>query len=392
MAAWDIDRVPEFQALADGFAAAHPGLTVQLVEYPSGNDYTTAMLTDLAAGTAPNIVVMKTVADFVRFAPNNLLLPIDDVRANLDPATGSLEAYELNGVTYAVPYRQDFWVLYYNKDLFDEAGIAYPDGSWTWDDYYRIAEELSSALGQGRFGTYQHSWQSTIQGFALNQTPGASLFDGDFSWLAPFYERALAAQDAGAQQSFANVTTASLHHNSEFGLQNSAMVPMGTWFSSQILDAMNTDQWEPFNWGMAPIPQPTTATTGMNNVPLTFGGPTGLAINSRIDPSMIDCAKEFLEWAAGEPGAMVQAQLGLTPALITPAIEEAVFATPGMPQDEVSKFAFSTHEVGPENPTDERTAAVQGILNDLHSAVMSGSVPVEDAISQAEQRFTSEVR
>ncbi len=51
-----------------------------------------------------------------------------------DDVSGA-SSYEVDGTQYGTPYRQDSWVLFYNKDLFDAAGVDYPDGSWTWDDY-----------------------------------------------------------------------------------------------------------------------------------------------------------------------------------------------------------------------------------------------------------------
>jgi multiple sugar transport system substrate-binding protein len=63
----------------------------------------------------------------------------------------------------------------------------------------------------------------------------------------------------------------------------------------------------------------------------------------------------------------------------------------GSPTDELSKFAISTHETLPENPTSTKTAAIQGILGDLHTAVMSGSEPIDSAIKGAEDRVKNEV-
>jgi multiple sugar transport system substrate-binding protein len=47
--------------------------------------------------------------------------------------------------------------------------------------------------------------------------------------------------------------------------------------------------------------------------------------------------------------------------------------------------------VFPENPTSNKTAAIQGILNDMHTAIMSGSMPVADAIAEAQERVANEV-
>ena len=57
------------------------------------------------------------------------------------------EMYQWDGKTYAVPKDIDTIAMWYNKDMFDEAGIDYPDGSWTWDEFYDIAEKLTKEDG-----------------------------------------------------------------------------------------------------------------------------------------------------------------------------------------------------------------------------------------------------
>lgn len=394
MAGWDLAKTPEFTALAEGFNAQSDDVTIEVVEYPSGDDYVTAMTTDIAAGTAPDIVMMKQNTDFIRFSGNDLLLDVADVADGLDPATSALDVYQTeDGQTLAVPFRNDFWVVYYNKDLFDAAGVEYPDGSWTWDDYQATAQELKDGgLPEGAFPVYQHAWQSTVQGFAQTQTPGADLLSGDFEYLKPYYERALAMQDAGLQQSFGTVTTGSLHHSSEFGRQRAAMVPMGTWFSSQLIAQVDAGEADEFAWGIAPAPQYDESTTGLDNTPVTLGGPTGMAINARIDEAKIDAAKEFLAYSAGEEGATVLADLGLTPALVNDATVDAMFAVEGMPQDELSAFALGTSEVKQENPVDPNVAQIQSILSSLHTEVMPGATGIDQAIETAQSRFDSEIQ
>ena len=70
---------------------------------------------------------------------------------------------------------------------------------------------------------------------------------------------------------------------------------------------------------------------------------------------------------------------------------EKYFAVEGAPTDDLSKFAFAEHDTKPENPTSSKTAAIQGILGDLHTAVMSGSTPIAQAITEAQDRVANEV-
>jgi multiple sugar transport system substrate-binding protein len=388
LAGWSLSTTPEFQALADAFHEENPDVTVELKEYDATN-YDTQMTTDLSAGTAPDIYVQKNLKNFYTYQSGQQLLDVSDVVSELDPATGGLDFYEVDGASYAVPYRQDSWVLYYNKDLFAQAGVAEPDGSWTWDDYAQAAKDLAGAL-DGPKGTYQHGWQSVVQGFALAQTEGADLGSGDYGYLEPFYERALDLQESGAQVDFGTVTTNSLTYQAEFGTQNAAMLPMGSWYVATLVAQQASGEAEDFEWGIAPIPQADAATTGTDATPVTFGDPTGLGINPAIDESKVAAAKEFLAFAAGEGGAQALAAIGITPALLSDAVVETYFSLEGVPTDDLSRFAFSSHDTRPENPVAPSTATVQNILNDAHTAIMSGSTPVPDAIAEAESRAASE--
>ncbi|GGM08243.1 ABC transporter substrate-binding protein [Promicromonospora citrea] len=391
LAGWDFASTPEFQTLADAYHEANPDVTVELKEYPAGDDYDTALTADLAAGAAPDVFIVKNLKNYVTFTEGGTLLDISDVAAELDPATGGLAPMEVDGATYAVPYRQDSWLLYYNKELFEKAGVDLPDGSWTWDDYAEAAAELTEGIGEKQVtGTYLHSWQSTVQGFALAQS-GAPLDGGDFSFLAPYYERALAMQDEGSQPSYATVTTNELAYQAQFGTQKAAMLPMGSWYIGTLVAEQESGAADTFEWGIAPIPQADESTTGTDATPVTFGDPTTMGINSGIDESKIETAKDFLAFAAGPEGAAALAGIGITPALIDDAVADTVFGLDGVPQDDLSRFAYTTHETLPENPVGPTTAAIQTILGEAHSAIMSESTPVDEALAEAEERVVNEV-
>lgn len=393
LAGWSLSTTPEFQTLADAFHEENPDVTVELAEYDA-TEYDTQMTADLAAGTAPDVYVLKNLKNFWTYYDGGQLLDVSDVTGELDPATGGADFYEVDGTSYAVPYRQDSWFLYYNQDLFDEAGVDAPDGSWTWEDYEAAAADLTSGLegaGSDALGAYQHSWQSVVQGFALAQTEGADLTSGDFSYLEPFYDRAVAMQDDGSQVDFGTVSTNQLTYQAQFGTQQAAMMPMGSWYVATLLAQQETGDADEFAWGMAPIPQVDSSTTGTDATPVTFGDPTGLGINPAIDEEKVAAAKDFVAFAAGEGGADALAAIGITPALLSDGVVDTYFGLDGVPGDELSKFAFSTHETLPENPVHADTAALQNILGDTHTEIMSASSPVADAIAAAEERAAAEV-
>lgn len=379
---WSLATTPEFQKLADGFRAAHPDVTVEVKEYDAAN-YDTQMIADLAAGKAPDIYPQKTLKNFLTYETGKQLVDVSDVAGGLAPTVNGVANYQVDGKTYAIPYRQDSWVLFYNKDLFAKAGVKPPDGTWTWDDYAKAAAGLTAR--SGRKGAYQHLWQSTVQGFALAQTPGASLDSGDFGFLAPYYTRALAMQKAGSQVSFGDATTNNLTYQAQFGKQQAAMMLMGTWYIATLRQQQSKGDADRFEWGFAPAPQTTAAAT-----PVTFGDPTGLGINPEISKEELATAKQFLAYAAGPDGAKALAGIGITPA-DTDAVRDSFFQLDGVPTDGLSRTAFTKHDTKPENPVSKHTAALQNILNDLHTAVMSGSKDVPAAIAEAQTRAKNEV-
>jgi multiple sugar transport system substrate-binding protein len=72
-------------------------------------------------------------------------------------------------------------------------------------------------------------------------------------------------------------------------------------------------------------------------------------------------------------------------------VTTAYFGLKGVPGDDLSRLAFSTHDTKPENPVSKDTAAIQNILLDAQSSIMSGSKSVDAGIAEAEARVKSEV-
>jgi multiple sugar transport system substrate-binding protein len=392
LAAWSLSSTPEFKTLADGFKATHPNVTVELKEYDATN-YDTQMTADLAAGTAPDVYVLKNLRNFYTYQSGGQLLDVSDATSGLG-SVGALASYQVDGKTYAVPYRQDSWVLYYNKELFAQAKATPPDGSWTWDDYAAAAKQVSTGLkaaGSKATGTYQHVFQSTVQGFALAQTPNADLVSGDFSYLKPYYRRSLGLQSAGAQPTFGTANTNKLTYQAQFGKQQSAMLLMGTWYIATLLNQRKTGDADTFEWGIAPAPQFDKSTTGTSATPVTFGDPTGMGINPKIDKAKIAAAKAFLGYVAGEDAGKALAGIGITPAMVSDAVAQTLFGLDGVPQDDLSKFAYGKHTIKPENPVTKHTAGVQNILNDMHSAILSNSKGLDAAVDEAQKRAKNEV-
>lgn len=392
MSGWSFQTTPEFQVLVDAFEADNSDVKIELKEYDA-NDYETLMLADIASGTATDIITIKQAKFTNQWVNQGALADISSVVSALPNNVSGAASYTVNGVNYGVPYRQDSWVLFYNKDLFDKAGIAYPDGSWTWDDYAAQAKALTQALSaDGVKGAYEHSWQSTLQGFANAQSPGADVTNGaDYTYLKPYYERVLDLQQSGAQETYGNITTNKLTYQGQFGKQSAAMMAMGSWYVATLIAQQASGDADSFAWGMAPAPQYDSSTTGTSKTPITFGDPTGLGLNPKLEGDKLAAAQRFLQFAASEEAGVALAQIGILSSVAADSVTQAYFAQAGIATDDLSQFAISTHDTRPENPPHAKIAAIQTALGEAHSAIMSESTPVDDALADATAKIKDEL-
>ncbi len=129
------------------FEAENPDILIQL-EAVAGSDYYARLLTQIAAGDPPDI--MQIGDDAVpMFVDKGGLLSLDEYISGeypLDPSIylpGTFTPGQYDGQQWCLP--KDFSPLgvYYNKKLFDAAGVAYPEEDWTWDDLLATAQELT---------------------------------------------------------------------------------------------------------------------------------------------------------------------------------------------------------------------------------------------------------
>jgi len=135
-----------------GFEAKYPGVKVQLEAVPQ--DYGTKLLTQFAAGTAPDIFMVGDgdVAKFVATGSVELLDPYLTGKNPLDLKTfyaGPLSIGQLQGKTYLLTKDYSPLVIFYNKALFDEANVPYPKENWTWDDFLATAQKLTKKDAKG---------------------------------------------------------------------------------------------------------------------------------------------------------------------------------------------------------------------------------------------------
>lgn len=139
------------QAIVDAFEAENPDITVDVTTLPYG-DYGTALQTDLAAGTVADVFDIE-FANYASYQANGVLAPLDVTNPEAYRPS-LLEAYSTDGTSYALPSSFSTVVLFFNKDLFDAAGLDYPSSDWTWADEEAAAVALTDQAA-GVWGDHQ---------------------------------------------------------------------------------------------------------------------------------------------------------------------------------------------------------------------------------------------
>ena len=143
---WDINMQEQYEVLFEEFYR-QTGHRVEQSVVPWA-DYWPNLATSLPAGGGPDIMWMNH-PNAVTYVPSGLLLNLDDFNLDMSGFHRSLyDPFVYNGSLYGVAVFFDTIALFYNKDIFDEAGVPYPPHrGWTWDDLREAAIALTLESG-----------------------------------------------------------------------------------------------------------------------------------------------------------------------------------------------------------------------------------------------------
>ena len=151
---WDSAQQAGIEQQIAAFKEVQPNITVEIQLTP-WSDYWTKLQTAVAGGEAFDVFWLNS-ANCPVYASAGALIPVDSVfgEGGLDKANYPqqiLDLYNFEGVQYGTPREYDTIALFYNKDIFDAAGEAYPDDTWDWDKFREVAEKLTDE-GAGQYG------------------------------------------------------------------------------------------------------------------------------------------------------------------------------------------------------------------------------------------------
>jgi len=217
--------------MVEAFQAQNPDIEVNLTVTP-WKEYWQKLQAGLVGGAGPDVFWMNG-PNFYKYASAGFLQDLSD--AQLDKSLYPqpiLDLYTYKDKLYAVPKDYDVAVLTYNKKLFDEAGLEYPNGEWTWDKWTKAMEKLTikkdgkieqwgmASLGDDLEPMLVYSLIFQNGGFIVNEDKTQSGFDKPEaiealkfmnSWIEQgWIPDAQTAVDAKAQQLFMSEKVAML--------------------------------------------------------------------------------------------------------------------------------------------------------------------------------------
>ena len=307
----EIDKL--WGEVAAGFTA-ETGIDVKFIVSPEKHEESLQKLTILlASGEAIDIIPNNNPLVLAEKADRGALLPLDDfmkrdgIKDSQLAGTAEIgrmvaEDGKLYGFSHQAPTQ---WFVYYNKNLFDKAGVSYPADDWSWDDFRETAKKVTMGEGGDKtYGAYLHTWEmfymlQAIQGEHQWYKDGKANVAGVQSLI----DSAAVYKEMGADGSmptYADATSSKMHYNAMFKAQKAAMIVIGDWVLNDYRKSVVSGDIA-FKWDVAPLPTASNIPAGR-----TFGNPGFLSIPATSANS--EGAWEFLKYLQSDAGQKIVAK------------------------------------------------------------------------------------
>lgn len=240
-----------YQPLVEEFQEEHPHVTIELQPSPAGTS-----LRDPESGVdvflwwqdesliTGEIPLVQPIEPFFN-------RPKKDIKAFYPR---SIEMFTWNETLWAIPAYLDMQLMYYNKELFDKAGMLYPSSEWNWSDFYQTAQAMTTKIetGYGSEGYYGYvtspRWGDHV---SFIYQKGAEITD----WNDPNYTEALEWYLGLVESGVAAPIKEQSHGDTYefFRVQKSAMLT-GFLADRDGLGFHHMANPWPFEWGVVPLP------------------------------------------------------------------------------------------------------------------------------------------
>lgn len=384
------EEVAIMEAAAREYEAANPGITINM-QFLENEAFKAKLTTLLQSDAAPDIFYSWGGGVLTEQAAAGVLRPVEDI---VDPATaealgaGGMSAFTRDGHLYGLPQQVSEVVLWYNKALFEQAGVD-PASLETWDGFLAAVQTFKDAgitpLAVGAKDKWPaHFWWSKL----VVRLAGQEAFNqarvgenGGFS-AEPFIRAGEIFLELAALEPFQEGFLAASYGDASgyFGDGKAAMHLMGDWDYGAMKDNSASKAGIPDEQlGILPFP---TIEGGAGDASDTLGGINGWLFHKNAP----DAAVKFMEWYTS---AEVAARFGNAGFFIP----IAAGAGDGMTNPFKVQIAqninnahwhaiFFDQELGPQ---------IGGVVNDI-SAELAGNALTADEAAELVEEAAADLR
>lgn len=362
-AIWDENQKPAMEDIAAAYTEEHPNVTIEIQVTPY-KEYFTKLQTAVTGGSAADVFWMNG-PNFQLYASNGQLAPLDDVDA-ADYPQGLVDLYTYDDALYGAPKDFDTVALWYNKALFDAAGVEYPSAGWTWDDFRSAAAKLTDpAKGQFGVAASQYGQENFYNSIAQ---AGGDVISADGTESGYGSPEALEGielwTDLIADGSSPTAQQMTDTNPEDFFLSGKvAMFQNGSW--AAIAYADNADIGGDVD--VAPLPAGPEGNQSVIH---------GVGNVANAKSAHVEEAKDFAAFASGEQAAKIQAETGT----VIPAYNGTQQAwVDALPQYDLQVYIDALETAVPY-PVSKNTSAWTSIESEVLSQVWSGAVSPKDGL------------
>lgn len=390
MISGSLEEQAAYETLIASFKEENPNIDVVLNNIPE-DGFGEKLATMFSAGDPPDIFLMNFRKLGVLSSEGALYtldasLDSSQVLKRDDFYPAALEAFTYNGALQCLPQNLSSPVIYYNKALFDAAELAYPDGSWDWDEFVDTAQALT--LDTNDDGTPdQYGFGTSVQ--AMRLAPfvwqnGADFLD-DYSNPTRLTLDTPEAREA--IEWFVNLQV--VEHvmpdaDAEAGIDSTNRFLQGTMamYMNSRVQVPTLRTITDFEWDAASLP------IGKRPASVLHSDGFCVPIQAAKDPNHLQGIWSFIEYAFSETGQTLLAETGRTvPSRIKVAESEAFLSSVPPANNQVWLDAAAHMNAFPILP---QWNAIESIItNELKRAVY-GNASVDEAI-QAMQAGAADV-
>ncbi|BCN30886.1 ABC transporter substrate-binding protein [Anaeromicropila herbilytica] len=354
------------KALVDAYNAQSKNVKVKL-SIIANDDYDDKTKVMLSGGADIDCFWIRGGAQTRQLAETGALLSLNDLNKenNVDITSyGDMgQAFVDNGNTYGLCTSKSCWLLWYNKDLFDAAGISYPV-NLTWEDFTQLAKSLTK---DDKYGCVVPNWTMNLGATAV----GEYLTDENLTKTKEYakYQERWYVTDKSSPS--IEDMTGSFDINSFFAEGNTYMMINGDWTFLNFPDSKPG-----FTWCAAPLPIFDDATKES-----TVGGTSCFSVSAKSKHPKE--AYDFIKFCCySDAGASIYAQNSTVPAFPSDAALDIYKQKVTVPGAEYVFSAKVSLEQGLDSNYEELNTAFKEELNDS----LVGNATLDQAFKNYEQR------